>query len=105
MVKGIVCDVLTQLASVAAQEAEQELRLVIRVDEAVRKLQGNLLTVKLTDACYEMDDVLDGWNTAMAKLAIQKQAKEDAGKASHSCSEEEGMLLHPLPFMLFPSSS
>ena len=47
MVKGIVCDVLTQLASVAAQEAEQELRLVIGVDEAVRKLQGNLLTVKV----------------------------------------------------------
>ena len=63
-----------------------------------------LWSEKLTNACYEMDDVVDGVEH-MVKLAIQKQAKEDAGKATHSCSEEEGMLLHPLPFMLFPSSS
>ena len=52
MVEVVVCDVLTQLASVAAQKAEQELRLVIGVDEAIRKLQDNLLTVKavLNDA-------------------------------------------------------
>ena len=52
MVEVVVCDVLTQLALVAAQKAEQELRLVIGVDEAIRKLQGNLLTVKavLNDA-------------------------------------------------------
>ena len=103
MVEVVVCDVLTQLALVAAQKAEQELRLVIGVDEAIRKLQGNLLTVKamlndaerrqfkeeavrlllekLTDACYEMDDVVDEWNTTMVKLAIQKQAAEDADKA------------------------
>ena len=37
---------------------------------------------KLTDACYETDDVLDEWNTAMVKLAIQKQAEEDADKAT-----------------------
>ena len=103
MVEGVVCDVLTQLASVAAQESEQELQLVIGVDEVVRKLQGNLLTMKavlndaeqrqfkeeavrlwsekLTDACYKMDDVVDGWNIAVVKLAIQKQVEEDAGKA------------------------
>ena len=52
MVEVVVCDVLTQLASVAAQKAEQELRLVIGVDEAIQKLQDNLLTVKavLNDA-------------------------------------------------------
>ena len=52
MVEVVVCDVLTQLASVAAQKAEQGLRLVIGVDEAIRKLQDNLLTVKavLNDA-------------------------------------------------------
>ena len=37
---------------------------------------------KLTDACYEMDDVVDEWNTATIKLAIQKQAEEDADKAT-----------------------
>ena len=106
MVEGVVCDVLTQLASVAAQESEQELQLVIGVDEVVRKLQGNLLTMKavlndaeqrqfkeeavrlwsekLTDACYKMDDVVDGWNIAVVKLAIQKQVEEDAGKAPSS---------------------
>ena len=34
-----------------------------------------LWSEKLTDACYEMDEV---------KLAIQKQAEEDAGKAPSS---------------------
>ena len=38
-----------------------------------------LWSEKLTNACYEMDDVVDGVEH-MVKLAIQKQAKEDAGK-------------------------
>ena len=38
-----------------------------------------LWSEKLTDACYEMDDVVD-----KVKLAIQKQAEEDAGKAPSS---------------------
>ena len=40
-----------------------------------------LWSEKLTDACYKMDDVVDGWNIAVVKLAIQKQVEEDAGKA------------------------
>ena len=63
MVEVVVCDVLTQLASVAAQKAEQELRLVIGVDEAIRKLQDNLLTVK-----------------AVLNDAEQRQFKEEAVK-------------------------
>uniref|UniRef100_A0A7N2R0I7 Serine aminopeptidase S33 domain-containing protein n=1 Tax=Quercus lobata TaxID=97700 RepID=A0A7N2R0I7_QUELO len=47
---------------------------------------------QLTDACYETDDVVDEWNTAMVKLAIQKQAEEDADKATPLRKEEEGLV-------------
>ena len=95
MAEGLVTDLIKQLVSVAAREAEQEIRLVVGVDEEIKKLEGNLRTVKavlkdaekkqvteeavqlwldkLNNACYEMEDVVDEWSTAMIKLAIQKQ--------------------------------
>ncbi|GMY21970.1 putative disease resistance protein RGA3, partial [Fagus crenata] len=100
MAEGLVTDLIKQLASIAAREAEQEIRLVIGVDEEVQKLKDNLRTVKavlndaekrqvteeavklwlekLKDACYEMDDVVDEWNTAMIKSEIQKHKEENA---------------------------
>ena len=76
------------------------IRLVVGVDEEVRKLEGNLRTVhavlndaekrqvmdeavklwlkKLEDVSYEMDDVLDEWNTAIIKLEIEKREEENA---------------------------
>jgi hypothetical protein len=37
---------------------------------------------KLKDACYEMDDVVDEWNTAMIKSEIQKEEEENAETSS-----------------------
>ncbi|KAF3959408.1 hypothetical protein CMV_015776 [Castanea mollissima] len=87
-------------ASITTREAKQELRLVVGVDEEVRKLEGNLRTVyavledaekrqmkehavrlwleKLKDVSYEMDNVLDEWNTAMIKSEIEKEEEETA---------------------------
>ncbi|XP_050273294.1 putative disease resistance protein RGA3 [Quercus robur] len=95
MAEGLVTDLIKQLLSVAAREAEQEIRLVIGVNEEIEKLKGNLRTVKavlndaekrqvteeavkvwlekLNNACYKMEDVVDEWNTSMIKSAIQKK--------------------------------
>ncbi|XP_023927334.1 disease resistance protein RGA2-like isoform X2 [Quercus suber] len=100
MAESIVSSLLEQFASITFQEAEQEIRLVIGVDEEVRKLEGNLRTIqavlddaekrqlkeeavklwlkRLKDVSYEMDDVLDEWNTAMIKSEIEKQEKSES---------------------------
>ncbi|KAK4595277.1 hypothetical protein RGQ29_013637 [Quercus rubra] len=95
MAEGLVTDLIKQLGLIAAREADQEIRLVVGVDKEVEKLKGNLQTVKavlndaekrqvteevvklwlekLNNACYEMEDVVDEWSTAMIKSAIQKE--------------------------------
>ena len=77
--------------------------MVVGVDEEIKKLRGNLQTVKavlndaekrqvteeavklwlekLNNICYEMDDVVDDWNTELIKSATQKEEKENAGNA------------------------
>ena len=102
MAEGIVTDLMKQLVSITARQAEQEIRLVVGIDEEVQKLESNLQTVKavlsdaekrkvtdetvklwlekLKDTCYEMDDVVDEWNIAMIKSEIQKE-EENAENA------------------------
>ncbi|XP_023892028.1 putative disease resistance protein RGA3 [Quercus suber] len=94
MADGFISVILEQLALITTQEAEQEIRLVVGVDEEVRRLEGDLRIEhavlndaekrqvkeravrfwlqKLKEVSYEMDDVLDEWNTAMIKLEIEK---------------------------------
>ena len=94
MAESLVSALLEQFASIVAWEVEQEIRLVVGVDKEVQKLERNLQTIKavlddaekrqlkeeavklwlknLKDASYEMDNVLDEWNTAMIKLEIEK---------------------------------
>ena len=85
MAEGLVTDLIKQLLSTVAREAEQEVRLVVGVDKEAKKLEDNLRTVravlndaekrqviekavklwlkKLNNVCYEMEDVVDEWNT------------------------------------------
>ena len=85
MAEGLVTDLILQLLSTVAREAEQEVRLVVGVDKEAKKLEDNLRTVravlndaekrqviekavklwlkKLNNVCYEMEDVVDEWNT------------------------------------------
>uniref|UniRef100_A0A2N9IEK1 Rx N-terminal domain-containing protein n=1 Tax=Fagus sylvatica TaxID=28930 RepID=A0A2N9IEK1_FAGSY len=98
MAESLASDLLKQLGSIAARQAEQEIRLVVGADKEVRKLQGNLRTIqavlddaekkqlkenavklwleKLKDTFYEMDDVLDEWNTAFIKSEIEKEEEK-----------------------------
>ncbi|TXG68664.1 hypothetical protein EZV62_003599 [Acer yangbiense] len=92
MAEAVVSTILGQLASVIHQHVEEEVRLVVGVDEEVKKLTSNFQAIesvledaeckqvkekavgdwldKLKDVSYELEDVLDEWNTAIQKLKI-----------------------------------
>uniref|UniRef100_A0A2N9G917 NB-ARC domain-containing protein n=1 Tax=Fagus sylvatica TaxID=28930 RepID=A0A2N9G917_FAGSY len=74
MADAFISVILEQFASIIAREAEQEIRQA--TDEAVK-----LWLKKLEDISYEMDDVLDEWNTAMIKLKIEKDEEENTENA------------------------
>ena len=100
MAESLVSSLLEQIASITFQEAKQKIRLVKGVGEEVRKLEGNLRIIqavlddaekrqlteaavklwlkRLKDVSYEMDNVLDEWNTAMIKSEIEKQEKAES---------------------------
>ena len=99
MAEELVTDLIKQSLSTAARGAEQEIRLVVGVEKEIRKLEGKLQTVKavlndaekrqvteeavkvwlekLNNVCYEMEDVVDEWNTELIKSAIQKEEEEE----------------------------
>ncbi|XP_030971472.1 putative disease resistance protein RGA3 [Quercus lobata] len=101
---SLVTELLKQLGSFAAQQALQELQLLVGVDEEIENLQYNFKMVqamlkkfeerrlrddavklwydKLEDAYYMIDDVLDTWETAKIKLQIPKE--EEGEKPAHS---------------------
>jgi molecular chaperone GrpE (heat shock protein) len=86
---------LKQLVSITAQQAKEEIKLIVGVDEEVQELKHKLRIIQamldneeerqlkkhvenhwlaqLKDAYYEMDDVLDNWNTARIKLEIERE--------------------------------
>ena len=122
MAEGLVTDLIKQLVSVAALESEQEIRLVVGVDEEVEKLKCNLQTVtavlndaekrqvteetvklwlkKLKDACYNMNDVIDEWNTAMIKSTIKKE-EENVDNAHPVMKKKVRSFIIPSPSCCF----
>jgi Leucine-rich repeat (LRR) protein len=99
MVEALIAELLGQLASISAQQAQQEIKLLVGVDDEVQNLSNNLVTIQavlddaeerlvkpraeklwldqLKDAYYKIDDVLDEWNTARIKSEIQKEEEGD----------------------------
>ncbi|TXG68865.1 hypothetical protein EZV62_003800 [Acer yangbiense] len=95
--EAIVSTVLEQLTLIIGREVVQEVRLVTGVRKETEKLTSNFEAIqavlfdaeqrqvketdvnkavglwldKLKDASYDMDDVLDEWNTAILKLQIE----------------------------------
>ncbi|GMY38225.1 disease resistance protein RGA2-like isoform X2, partial [Fagus crenata] len=100
MADAIVSDLLKQLVSITAQQAKEEIKLIVGVDEEVQELKHKLRIIQavlddaeegqvkqhvvkhwlaqLKDAYYEMDDVLDSWNTARIKSEIEKEEGKSA---------------------------
>ncbi|KAI5355705.1 hypothetical protein L3X38_008600 [Prunus dulcis] len=98
MAEALVSVLLEQLASITLQQIEEEVRLVVGVDQEVENLIGHLQAVQgvlqdaeerqvkeanvkdwlynLKDVSYQINDVLDDWNTAILKHHMEKQEKE-----------------------------
>ena len=91
--EAIVSAVTEQLTSIIGREIQQEVRLVVGVDKEVKKLTSNFQAIqavlvdaeqrqvkettvrvwldKLKSVSYDVDDVLDEWNSAILKLQIE----------------------------------
>ncbi|XP_031282927.1 putative disease resistance protein RGA3 [Pistacia vera] len=102
MAEAIVSAVLEQLTSIIKEQIQQEARLVAGVSKEVKKLTNNLQVIQavLVDAeqrqvkemavrlwldqlkhtSYDMEDVLDEWNTAILKLHIEGFEDTDVPK-------------------------
>ncbi|KAL6297070.1 hypothetical protein ACE6H2_005212 [Prunus campanulata] len=98
MAEALVSVLLEQLASITLKQIEEEVRLVVGVDQEVQNLIGHLQAVQgvlqdaeerqvkeanvknwlynLKDVSYQINDVLDEWNTAILKHHTEKQEKE-----------------------------
>ncbi|KAJ9692796.1 hypothetical protein PVL29_011743 [Vitis rotundifolia] len=92
MADVLVSIVLERLASVLEQQIRQQVTLVVGVKSQVDNLKSTLQSIRavladaekrqfseelvkvwlerLKDISYQMDDVVDGWNTALLKLQI-----------------------------------
>ena len=101
MADTLLIDLCKQLGSIAVQLAKQEINLLVGVDEEVQKLQDRLRMIKamlddaeerhvvkqrteklwlerLQNQYYEMDDILDTWNTARIRAEIEKEEGKPA---------------------------
>ena len=101
MADTLLIDLFKQLRSIAVQLAKQESNLLVGVDEEVQKLQGklgmiqamldeaverhamkqrteNLWLEQLQNQYYEMDDILDTWNTARIRAETEKEEGKPA---------------------------
>ncbi|KAJ4718811.1 Disease resistance protein [Melia azedarach] len=99
MFDAIISPLLEQLISMAFQEAGERVRLVTGVEDEVKKLTSNFRAIQavladaeqrqmkeetvrfwlqqLKYASYDMEDVLDEWNTARMKLRIEGVDDDD----------------------------
>ncbi|KAM3749881.1 hypothetical protein ACB098_05G219400 [Castanea mollissima] len=104
----IATDLLKPLGSIAVQQIQQEINLIVGVDKEIEKLSNCFENVKamlnnaekrqftkaavkppldqLRDLYYMMDDVLDMWNTASIKSEIQKEERAALKKKKVPCS-------------------
>ncbi|GKV33020.1 hypothetical protein SLEP1_g41576 [Rubroshorea leprosula] len=92
MSDALVSAILQQLTTIIYEEAKQEVKLVTGVGKEIKRLENNLESIqallddaeerqmkeknitiwlgRLKEVCYDMEDVLDEWNTALLKLQV-----------------------------------
>ncbi|GLT90100.1 hypothetical protein SLE2022_080520 [Rubroshorea leprosula] len=100
MADALVSAILGKLATIISKEAEREVKLVTGVEKEINKLSSNLESIeallqdaderqikdrsirswltKLKDVCYDMEDVLDEWNTALLKFEVDEADLENS---------------------------
>ncbi|XP_031269772.1 putative disease resistance protein RGA1 [Pistacia vera] len=117
MAEAIVSFALDQLASILSQQIGKQVNLVGDVDEQVDKLTHSLRAIRavlfeeeqkqmkdeavrvwldrLKDVCYDVEDVLDEWNTAIIKLQFE------GGHDSHNALAPQKKVRSFFPFPCF----
>ncbi|XVF79412.1 hypothetical protein PTKIN_Ptkin14bG0220500 [Pterospermum kingtungense] len=95
MAESLISIVLEQLTSITVEQAAQAFKLVTGAEEEAENLTSNLRAIqevlkdaeerqmkeetvkhwlnRLRDVSYDIDDVLDEWNTAILKRQIEKE--------------------------------
>ncbi|OMO69068.1 Disease resistance protein [Corchorus olitorius] len=93
MAEELVSSILLQLTTITIENAKQKVKLVTGVENEVEKLKSNFEAIqdvledaeekqiveknvnrwlhKLKDVSYDIEDVLDEWNTAILKVRLQ----------------------------------
>ncbi|TXG68916.1 hypothetical protein EZV62_003851 [Acer yangbiense] len=117
MADAIVSVVLEQLISIIGKETNEQVRLVVGVRKEIEKLTSNFRAIqavlldaerrglkdtaardwldKLKNASYDMDDVLDEWNTALLKLQSER------AESDHVLHKKKVCLSFPSPRVCF----
>ncbi|KAF9660581.1 hypothetical protein SADUNF_SadunfUnG0011400 [Salix dunnii] len=95
MADALVSPILELLIKITAQQVQEEVNLVVGVKKQLDKLKSNLIDIqsvledaerkqvkdkavrvwldKLKDVCYDMDDVLDEWSTAILTWEMDEE--------------------------------
>ncbi|KAG5223392.1 disease resistance protein [Salix suchowensis] len=95
MADALVSPILELLIKLGAQQVQEEVNLVVGVEKQVDKLKSNLIDIqsvledaerkqvkdkavrvwldKLKDVCYDMDDMLDEWSTAILTWEMDEE--------------------------------
>eukprot|EP00258_Populus_trichocarpa_P021944 XP_024437963.1 putative disease resistance protein RGA3 isoform X8 [Populus trichocarpa] len=108
MAEALLSPILEQLTTIVAQQVQEEVNLVVGVKKQCDKLKSNLLDIqsvledadrkqvkdkavrnwvdKLKDACYDMDDVLDEWSTAILRWKMEEAEENTHSRQKIQCS-------------------
>ncbi|KAF3949324.1 hypothetical protein CMV_024794 [Castanea mollissima] len=124
MADTLLIDLFKDVASFVFQVAKQEIELLVGVDEEVQKLQDRLgdikamlddaeerhavkqrkeklLLGKLQNQYYEMDDILDKWNTARIRAEIEKEEGKPADTNAPAVVKKKVCSFFPSPSCCF----
>ncbi|XP_050289465.1 putative disease resistance protein RGA3 [Quercus robur] len=118
---SLAADPLNLLGSIAVQQAQQQINLIVGVDEEIQKFSDCFRNVQamlndaekrqstdaavklwldqLRDVYYMMDDVLDKWDTARIKSEIQKEEERAVTNSNPAALKKK------VPCSFFPSLS
>eukprot|EP00258_Populus_trichocarpa_P021943 XP_024437962.1 putative disease resistance protein RGA4 isoform X7 [Populus trichocarpa] len=108
MAEALLSPILEQLTTIVAQQVQEEVNLVGGVKKQVDKLKSNLLAIqsvledadrqqvkdkavrdwlnKLKDVCYDLDDVLDEWSTAILRWKMEEAEENTRSRQKMRCS-------------------
>ncbi|KAL9335591.1 hypothetical protein Peur_072772 [Populus x canadensis] len=108
MAEALVSPILEQLTTIVAQQVQEKVNLVVGVKKQCDKLKSNLHDIQLVledadikqvkykavsewldelkDSCYDMDDVLDEWSTAILRREMEEAEENTPSRLKIRCS-------------------